>query len=89
MTIREQVTRKILGAIPDAEVEVVDLTGTDNHLEARVVSPSFAGKSPVERHRMVYSPLREWIDDDTVHALSIRTWTPDQLGAVPNNEEKR
>lgn len=79
MTIREQVAVKIQQAIPDARVQVVDLTGTDNHLEARVISPSFAGKSSIERHRMVFSPLRDWIDDDTVHALAIRTWTPEQL----------
>ncbi|HUP01333.1 MAG TPA: BolA family protein [Gemmatimonadota bacterium] len=86
MTIREQVVRRIRAAIPDAEVEVVDLTGTDDHLEARVVSPSFDGKSPVERHRMVYGPLRDWIDDDTVHALSVRTWTPAQYDALRRKE---
>ena len=78
MTIREQVGEKIRAAIPDARVEVVDLTGTDNHLEARVISPSFVGKSRIERHKMVYASVRDWIDDDTVHALSIRAWTPEE-----------
>ena len=60
------------------EVEVRDLTGTDNHFEVRVVSTVFEGKTPVERHKLVYAPLRGWIEDDTVHALSILAYTPAQ-----------
>lgn len=86
-TVRERVGEKLRASIPDARVEIVDLTGTDDHLEARVVSPAFEGKSAIERHRMVYAPLREWIDDDTVHALSVKTWTPAQFDAI--SEEDR
>lgn len=86
MTVRERVAERIRGAIPDAEVEVVDLTGTDDHLEARVVSPSFAGQSPIERHKRVYAPVRDWIDDDTVHALAVKAWTPDEA-AVRGRKE--
>ena len=78
-SIRESVATRIREAIPDAVVEVVDLTGTDNHLEARVVSSAFEGKSLIERHKMVYAPVRDWIDDDTVHALAVKALTPDQL----------
>ncbi|HET6361792.1 MAG TPA: BolA/IbaG family iron-sulfur metabolism protein [Gemmatimonadota bacterium] len=60
------------------QVDVRDLTGTDNHFEVRVVSPEFEGKTPVERHKLVYAPLRDWIEDDTVHALSVRAYTPAQ-----------
>lgn len=63
-------------------VEVRDLTGTDNHFEVRIVSAAFEGKTPVERHKLVYAPLRDWIDDDTVHALSVRAHTPAQHEAL-------
>lgn len=76
--IRDQVTARIQAAIPDAKVEVIDLTGTDNHLEARVISRSFVGKSLIERHKMIYASVKEWIDDDTVHALAIKAWTPEE-----------
>jgi acid stress-induced BolA-like protein IbaG/YrbA len=62
----------------DGTVEVVDLTGTDNHFEVRIISPTFEGKTPVERHKLVYAPLLDWIQDDTVHALSVRAYTPAQ-----------
>jgi acid stress-induced BolA-like protein IbaG/YrbA len=85
-TIRERVAERLRQEIPDARVEVVDLTGTDNHLEARVVSPAFEGRSPVERHRMVYAPVRAWLDDDTVHALSVKAWTPEQYRTLTSEE---
>ncbi len=81
-TVRQRVAERLRTAIPDSLVEVVDLTGTDNHLEARVVSTAFEGKSLVERHKMVYAPLRDWIDDDTVHALAVKAWTPEQHRVV-------
>lgn len=73
-------------AFPDARIEVVDLTGTDDHLEARIVSASFEGQSAIERHKRVYAPLRDWIEDDTIHALAIKAWTPGSE-ASPSEEE--
>jgi acid stress-induced BolA-like protein IbaG/YrbA len=80
-SLRERVherLEKTLGGI----IEVRDLTGTDNHFEVRVVSAEFEGKTPIERHKLVYAPLRDWIDDDTVHALSVRAYTPAQNEAL-------
>jgi acid stress-induced BolA-like protein IbaG/YrbA len=71
----------------EGPIEVRDLTGTDNHFEVRVVSAAFDGKSPIERHKLVYAPLRDWIEDDTVHALSVRAYTPTQHASL--NQEKR
>lgn len=85
-SVRERVAERIRAALPDAWVEVIDMTGTDNHLEARVVSPAFRGRSPVERHRMIYAPLRDWIDDDTVHALAVRAWTPEQAESITEGD---
>ncbi|MFN2422007.1 MAG: BolA family protein [Gemmatimonadota bacterium] len=82
-TTRERVAERLRGAFPDADVEVVDLTGSDDHLEARVVSAAFEGKSRIERHKLVYAPLRVWIQDETIHALSIRAWTPGQHVSHP------
>jgi acid stress-induced BolA-like protein IbaG/YrbA len=85
-TIRERVAERLRREIPGARVDVVDLTGTDDHLEARVVSAAFEGKTPVERHRMIYAPLRDWIDDDTVHALAVKAWTPEQYRTLTSEE---
>jgi len=59
--------------IPDARVKVRDLTGTMDHLRVEVKSKAFAGKSPLDRHRMVENAVREARADGRLHALEIRT----------------
>ena len=69
---------RIRQGLPDAEVAVVDLTGTGDHFEARVVSPSFAGKSMIEQHQAVYAPLQDWLKTGELHARKLKTYTPEQ-----------
>ncbi len=77
-TTRERVAERLRVALPGARIEVRDMTGTDDHLEALVEWDAFAGRSSIERHRLVYAPLKDWIEDDTIHALSIRTALPNK-----------
>ena len=67
------IEQMISTGLPDADVVV---TGDDGvHFEAVVVSPSFAGKSTLQRHRMVYATLGEMMGRE-IHALGLRTETP-------------
>lgn len=78
------IQRLILEALPGSEVEVNDTTGTGDHFEARVVSPAFAGKSMVQQHQLVYAPLQQWLKTGELHALALKTYSPEQwkkLGA--------
>jgi len=60
--------------LPDAEV---DVNGSDGvHFEAVVRSASFAGKSTLQRHRLVYATLGELMGNE-IHALGLRTELPD------------
>jgi acid stress-induced BolA-like protein IbaG/YrbA len=64
----------IRNGLPDAEVEV---SGDDGvHFEAVVRSESFAGKSTLQRHRLVYATLGEKMGHE-IHALGLRTDLPD------------
>ena len=47
------------------------------HFEVLIVSDSFSGKSRIERHRMVFDAVGDLMETD-VHALRIRTFTPDE-----------
>ena len=47
------------------------------HFSVDIVSPAFAGMSPLARHRAVYAALGEMIDSDSL-ALSIRASTPEE-----------
>ena len=52
-----EIERMIKEALPDAAIEIRDLAGDGDHYSAHVVSASFAGKSRVQQHQMVYNAL--------------------------------
>jgi stress-induced morphogen len=72
----EQVKDAILQAIPDAAVEVEDLTGGGDHLQVRVVSGAFAGLSLVKQHQLVFSALKAELASEAIHALAVKTSLP-------------
>ena len=47
------------------------------HYDAIVVATSFAGKTMMQQHRMVYAALSDQMQT-TIHALSLKTYTPEQ-----------
>jgi acid stress-induced BolA-like protein IbaG/YrbA len=68
----EQMIRK---GLPDADVKV---SGDDGvHFEAVVSCPSFAGKSTLQRHRLVYATLGKLMGNE-IHALGLRTELPEK-----------
>jgi stress-induced morphogen len=66
------VRSRLLAAFPEAKVEVTDLTGTQDHFQATVVTAAFEGKSRVEQHKMVYAALGELMNGP-IHALALTT----------------
>jgi len=71
----EAVKTLIEQGMPGARVEV---TGDGRHFEALVLSDSFAGKTLLQRHRMVMASVHEHIRSDDLHALSIKAYTPQE-----------
>jgi BolA protein len=49
------------------------------HFNVHIVASAFAGKSLVERHRMVYAALGDAMRNDVIHALSIQAKSPDEV----------
>ncbi len=70
----EELQRAIAAGL---ECEWLRVDGDGQHFEALVVSPAFAGKSSIERHRLVYAALGDRMRD-RVHALSMKTLTPEE-----------
>ena len=77
LVIDEAIATLLRQTMPDAEVRVFDMTGTMDHLEVFVRSKAFAGVSPLDRHRMVERALAPARADGRIHALQIRTETPE------------
>jgi BolA protein len=52
--------------------------GGGGHFNVVIVSRAFAGKTPLQRHRLVYKALSDLMSKE-IHALSIRALTPEEL----------
>ena len=52
--------------------------GGGGHFNLTIVSPAFVGKNLVQRHRMVYDALGEFMQTD-IHALSIKALSSEEL----------
>ena len=86
MVVREVITRKLNEAFAPEILSVEDESerhrghggwreGGETHFRVRIVSAAFAGKSRVERHRMVNAALAEELGAG-VHALAIEARAP-------------
>ncbi len=75
----EQVQTMIQEKLSNAKVKVV---GDGQHFEAIIVSPDFANKSRVKQHQIVYAALQAELASETIHALSLKTYTPEAWQAA-------
>ena len=71
----EEIKTMIETGIENAVVEIEDLRGDGDHYAAHVISPTFAGKSRVQQHQMVYRALQGKMGTD-LHALALTTSAP-------------
>lgn len=69
----EQIEVLVKAKLHDADVTVVDSTGTLDHFNLKVVSPAFVGLSRLAQHRLVQACLKEALDDGRIHAVTIVT----------------
>ena len=71
-----EIEKFIKDAFPDADIEIRDLAGDDNHWAATVASAAFKGKSRVAQHQMVYAALKGNMGG-VLHALQLQTSAKD------------
>ncbi|MFZ9595403.1 MAG: BolA family protein [Bdellovibrionia bacterium] len=74
-----QLKQKLESLAPETQATVVDLTGTQDHYQAVIVSQAFEGKMMIEQHRMVFRLVQAEIDSGEVHALTLKTYTPEEF----------
>ncbi len=90
MSMKERMTAKLTAGLDPVALQVIDEShqhvghggwreGGETHFRLEVVSAAFAGKTRVERHRMVNALLAEELAE-RVHALAMRTLTPEEAG---------
>ena len=72
------IKEKIENSISNAKVDVKDSTGTGDHFSVIVISNKFENMSLVNRHKLIYKSLNEYITKE-IHALQIKTYTEKEL----------
>jgi acid stress-induced BolA-like protein IbaG/YrbA len=72
-----QVKASIEAGLPGSIVQITDLTGGGDHYQAVVVSDRFAGKSLIQQHQLVYGTVKEAMASGAIHALALKTYTPE------------
>lgn len=90
MQIRSAIEKKLTQGLSPTRLAVTDDSARhaghgghrpegETHFSIEIVSPAFAGKSRIERHRLVNALLAEELAGP-VHALQLATLTPDEAG---------
>lgn len=85
MSVADEMRRR-LAALQPQTLELIDESalhaghagaapGGNTHWRLVIVSPAFAGRNTVARHRMVYDALGSLMNDP-IHALAIRARAP-------------
>lgn len=90
MSVKDSMTAKLESALAPASLEVIDESHQhaghmlhpggveprgETHFRVKVESPAFAGKSRIERHRMINALLAQELAEG-VHALAIVARAP-------------
>ena len=82
MDIAQQIHQRLTERLQPTALEVVDEsalhaghagaspTGRGSHMRVRIASPLFTGMARVQRHRLVYDALQDFLDAG-LHALAI------------------
>ena len=65
----------LMNALPLEEVYV---SGDGSHFQVIAVGDMFAEMRRVKKQQAVYAPLMEFIADNRIHAVSIKTYTPSE-----------
>lgn len=66
--------------LPNSTVLVSGEDG--HHFQAVVISEDFIGKSRVQQQQQVYAALHASITEGHLHALALKTYTPEQWQAL-------
>ncbi len=72
----EQIKQFIEAGLTDCTAIIQGDDG--QHFSATVLSPVFAGKSRIQKQQLVYAILQNYINDGSIHAISIKTFTPEE-----------
>ncbi|MEZ5841639.1 MAG: BolA family protein [Hyphomicrobiales bacterium] len=92
MTVKDTIKRKLTEAFTPMRLEVTDESHRhaghaghhpdgESHFRVEIVSAAFAGKSRIDRHRMVNTVLAEELAG-RIHAFALKAFAPDEVSGI-------
>jgi BolA family transcriptional regulator, general stress-responsive regulator len=86
--VADAIRQKLTAALTPSRLDLIDESTKhaghagarpegESHFRMLIVAPTFAGKSRLERQRLVFAALGDLMQTD-IHALSITALTPDE-----------
>ena len=82
-----EIENKVKKSVDTIHLEVIDLRGGD-HIQLIVVSPEFEGKSLLEKHKIIYDVLDDEIKSNSIHALTLKTYSPSEWEKIKDSFSK-
>ncbi len=67
----DEVKQHFLKQYPNTKMEVIDLTGTNNHYQLTISCSQLSKMSRIASHRLVMSVFEEQLKSGEIHALTI------------------
>ena len=68
-----QMKERLQAAYPDGQIDVYDMTGTEDHWQVAITSAAFKGLSRIQQQRHVMDVFNAELKTGEVHALTIKT----------------
>lgn len=74
----EVVQQQLASALADCEIQVQN---DGNHFLVIAIGERFAGMSRVKKQQLIYGYLEDALRDGSIHAVTIKAFTPDEWQA--------
>jgi acid stress-induced BolA-like protein IbaG/YrbA len=76
----EDIKRLIEAGLKDC---IAIVQGDDGrHFSVTVTSSEFINKTRIQKQQLVYATINQYIADGSLHAISIKTLTPEEWGTL-------
>lgn len=66
----------IANKLPNADIKI--FTNDNKYFNAIIISDSFIDKELIDRQKMIYEIIGEYITNKSIHAISFKTYTTNE-----------
>tara|TARA_B100000530_G_C15906141_1_gene467417 strand:- start:10 stop:237 length:228 start_codon:yes stop_codon:yes gene_type:complete len=72
----EEIIKKVLNE--NIDESIISVSGSEAKYTVEIASDMFLGKNTIDRHKIIYALLDEYIKSGEIHALTIKSYTLDE-----------